>query len=226
MKILKKGLVTFASVLLLGTSAFAEISFTGALKAGSGVGTVRAGKFEDSFGTSDSVLNMTCGFDLNAQFGFKIKGQNFFLRPGFSMLFNNGLGNGFKFTYEDYSIGTSTASACAINVTTIDIPLYFGYRHSAGEKVTMEYYMGPYLSFPLAGKIRTAEENFSASFVKPVFGAAAGLDCTIKAGIGSVVLGADYMFDFTATKLKISDAEELVYARREISLNAGYRFTF
>lgn len=212
--------------LICGTSVFAQISFGADLKGGTAVGAVRAGDFEDVFGTTDSILNVTYGFDLNAQFGFRIAEQNFFLRPQVSMLFNNGVGNGFKFTYEDHSIGTSYDSDCSISVTTIDIPIYFGYRQNLSNKITMEYFMGPYVSFPIYGKIKTDSKDYSGKFASPVFGAGIGLDCAISAGYGAFVLGADYMFDLTATKLKIDGSKELVYARRNISLNAGYRIIF
>lgn len=226
MKNLKKIISEIIFSLIFGTSVFAEISFGANLKGGTGVGAVRAGDFENAFGTTDSILNITFGFDLNAQFGFKIGTQDFFVRPEFSMLFNNGLGNGFCFTYDDHSIGTSSDSDCGISVTTIDIPVYFGYKHSVGEKIFMEYFMGPYLSFPVYGKIETDAKDFFGDFAKPVLGAAFGLDCGIKAGKGAIILGTNYMFDFVATKLDIDGKDELIYARRNISINAGYRFIF
>lgn len=86
--------------------------------------------------------------------------------------------------------------------------------------------MGPYFSFPVYGTIETDAKDFSANFAKPVLGAAVGLDCGIKVGKGAIILGANYMFDFVATKLDIDGKDELIYARRNISLNAGYRFIF
>ena len=84
MKNLKKIISEIIFSLILGTSVFAEISFGANLKGGTGVGAVRAGDFENAFGTTDSILNITFGFDLNAQFGFKIGTQDFFVRPEFS----------------------------------------------------------------------------------------------------------------------------------------------
>lgn len=192
---------------------------------GGNFGSVRAGNLEQIYGTTDSISNLTGGFELNSQIDFKITdSQSIIIYPTLDFIFNNGVGNGFKFTYENHTLGTSTQSDCKISMTTIDFSLFSGYKYKFDEKISMDFYLGPYISFPISGKISTVEKSSKASFVSPIFGAAAGLDGIFKVGIGEITAGAGYKFDFMATSAKVNNAKISVYARRNIFANVGYRF--
>lgn len=217
---------TIFTVITSGTFA-ANVGFSlGAnLLGGGNFGSVRAGDLEKIYGTTDSISNLTGGFDLNAQIDFKLSdSQAIILRPTLDFIFNNGVGNGFKFTYENHTIGTSTQSDCKISMTTIDFSLLAGYKYSFSEKIAMDFYVGPYISFPVSGNVSFGAESYKANFVSPNFGATAGLDGIFKVGIGEITAGAGYKFDFMATSAKVNNAKTSIYARRNIFANVGYRF--
>lgn len=221
---LSKKAAVLAIALAAGGIASAEVSFGASVIGGGDVGSVRAGDYEETFGETDSIINLTVGFTLDAQLNFNIGSQSFFVRPSVDFLFNNGLGNGFKFTYDDHTIGTSSKSDCKISVTTIDIPVIFGYTAKFSDKVKMNFFLGPYISFAADGTVEFNGKKHNADFVEPVFGGLAGLEGCLKAGPGSVVLGAGYKFDFAATEMEVNGTKGTLYARRNIFMNAGYRF--
>lgn len=229
-RITKNFLAAIFAVGFGASSVFAldvDFSFGANLLAGGNFGAVRAGDFEEAYGETDAIPNLTGGFNVEAQIDFNLaEDKAFFIRPGVDMLFNNGVGNGFKFTYEDHTIGTTTDSDCKISMTTLDIPLLFGYKQKFSPKISMDFYFGPYISFPIAGTVEIEGKSYDAKFVSPVFGGTAGLDGAFKAGPGEITCGAEYKFDFVATKAKVEGIEGTVYACRNISMNFGYRFIF
>lgn len=225
--------IFFATLFVFGFcagSSFAldvDFSLGANLLAGGNFGAVRAGNFEKTYGETDSIPNLTGGFEIETQIDFNLADdKSFFVRPCADIIFNNGVGNGFKFTYEDHTIGTTNKSDCKISVTTLDIPLLFGYKQKFSSRISMDFYVGPYISFALSGNVEIQEKSYDAKFVSPVFGGMAGLDGEFKLGRGEIVCGAGYKFDFAATKAKINGTEGTLYARRNIFMSAGYRLYF
>lgn len=222
-----------ASIFVFGfavSSIFAldvDFSLGANILAGGNFGSVRAGNFEKLYGETDSIPNLTGGFEIETQIDFNLaEDKSFFIRPCGDIIFNNGVGNGFKFTYEDHTIGTTSESDCKIAVTTLDIPLLFGYKQKFSPKISMDFYVGPYISFALSGNVEVEGKSYNAKFISPVFGGMAGLDGAFKLGRGEIICGAGYKFDFAATKSKIENKEGTLYARRNIFMNIGYRLYF
>ncbi len=229
-KILRKICITLFSLGFCVSSVFAldvDFSLGANILAGGNFGALRAGNFKKLYGETDSIPNLTGGFEIETQIDFNLaEDKSFFIRPCADIIFNNGVGNGFKFTYEDYTIGTTSVSDCKISVMTLDIPLLFGYKQKFSPRVSMDFYVGPYISFALSGNVKIQEKSYDAKFVSPVFGGMAGLDGIFEIGRGKIICGAGYKFDFAATKVKIEGTEGTLYARRNIFMNAGYRFNF
>ncbi len=225
-KILKT-ISTLVLVLAAGSSAFAGISIGINGNIGSGIGSVRTGEYEETYGGTDSNLNMTGGFSLAAQFAFGSGANSFIIRPEAGMLFNNGVGNGFHFTYEDQTLGTANDSDCSISVTTVELPVLFGMETTLNG-CKLDYYIGPYLSIPVAGTVTTDSGTSQLKRGVPVFGATAGITGNLKAGPGAFVFDMRYLFDFAATKMEVADTDDTVslYARRNIIVSAGYKLNF
>ncbi len=215
------------AILVIGGTAFADVSLGINGSFGSGVGSVRTGEFDDIYGASDDNMNIIPGFLISSQITFGSESGGFFIRPEAGMLFNNGVGNGFHFTYEDETIGISNDSLCEVSVSTIDIPVLFGMESKVSDVWILDYYMGPYISIPLAGMITSAELTSQLKGISPIFGGTAGVTGNIKAGPGFVVLDMRYLFDFSSTKMEATNGEPVsLYARRNIILNAGYKLAF
>ena len=215
-------------VLVMGSAAYAvDLSLGINGQAGSGVGTVRAGEYEELYGVGDDELNMLGGFNIAAQITFGENTSRFFIRPEAGMLFNNGLGNGFYFTYDDHTIGLASDSDCKVSIATVDIPVLLG-METAISNWMLDFYMGPYISIPVFGTVTTSAGSAQLTTVAPVFGGTAGITGNLKAGEGAFVFDMRYLFDFASTKMAIASTDEAVsvYARRNIQLSAGYKLDF
>jgi len=224
-KVSKKAIMVLVVSAIAVSSLFAGVGVGLNAVIGSSVGSVRTGEYKDTYGATDSLLNTVYGIKADVQIDLNIGGLPFFVRPEVQVLFNNGVGNGFRFTFDDRNVGVSTSSDNRISITTVDIAALFGYRSAMTDKVTMEYFVGAYASLPVAGKVATTE-TYSTKMAAANFGALAGVDAAMKAGVGEVVLGARFMFDLTSTKVEISGTEQNLYARSAIAATAGYRLSF
>ena len=188
---------------------------------------MRAGEYEESYGSADSILNMITGIDISAQFTFGEKKNRFFIRPEAGILLNNGIGKGYRFVYEDYPIGLKNDSDCSISVTTIELPLLLG-METDFRNWSIDYYLGPYLSIPITGSLETASGTSQLNFSSPVFGGTAGMTGNLNVGPGAFTVDVRYLFDLGSTRMDISDSDNstLIYARRNIILSAGYKLIF
>lgn len=226
MKMSKKNFMTSLFVLIVATASYAEVSFGASFVGGSGVGSIRMDSLADAYGKSDDSLNTVGGFSLNSHISFGDGKVRFMIQPEAVMLFNNGVGNGFHFTYDDYTLGIEGRSDGSISVTTIDLPLLLGSDFVEGNWI-LTAYAGPYLSIPVAGTCYIANENINLKYDMPAWGLAAGFGANTKFGPGSMVFDVRYYFDLSPVKMiNESTGESMnVYARRAIVMSAGYSFS-
>ena len=211
-------------ILMTGSMVFADVSIELRGNLGSGVGSVRTGEFDDIYGSDDQNLNIVYGFVIAPQITFGDDSSRFFIRPEAGMVFNNGVGNGFRFTYEDETIGVTGDSECTLAVSTIELPVLLGMETDFSGAWTMDYYMGPYISIPVSGTITSSTLTSGLSFSSPVLGGTAGVSGSVQAGPGNIVFDMRYLFDFASTKMTTESGDSVsVYARRNILLSAGYK---
>lgn len=212
--------VTTLAVFVLVTSTVfaADLSLGIDLNVGTGVGSVRTGELNEQYGVTDNNINPIVGADLSAKMLFGDKSNKFMFRPEVGITLNNGVGSGFRFTYDDYTIGVDDSSECSISVTVIDVPLLFGLETEISEEWSINYYLGPYISIPVSGKFTTSAGVTDLEFTNPSFGSTAGVTGNLNTKSGAFTFDMRYLFDLTATKMNNNS----IYARRNIVVSIGY----
>lgn len=153
-------------------------------------------------------------FAFGAGLNFSL-GGNFGIQPEVNLAINNA-----GYTY-------NTESTLSFNYMSLDIPLLLTFRVNK-----WNFLVGPYVSFPLTQLTRTTKPNANSNPITSTFdianapftvwGLTIGAGYEERIGIGRLVIGARYSFDFTPIQAKntlgVND-----FTRRALYLDVSYK---
>ena len=182
-------------------------------------GAAGNGFFGTSFAKdSDNQNQKTWGENWDFAFGAGLNfslGGNFGIQPEVNLAINNA-----GYTY-------NTESTLSFNYMSLDIPLLLTFRVNK-----WNFLVGPYVSFPLTQLTRTTKPNANSDPITRTFdianapftvwGLTIGAGYEERIGIGRLVIGARYSFDFTPIQAKntlgVND-----FTRRALYLDVSYK---
>lgn len=182
-------------------------------------GAAGNGFFGTSFAKdSDNQNQKTWGENWDFAFGAGLNfslGGNFGIQPEVNLAINNA-----GYTY-------NTESTLSFNYMSLDIPLLLTFRVNK-----WNFLVGPYVSFPLTQLTRTMKLTANsdpstntfdiANAPFTVWGLTIGAGYEERIGIGRLVIGARYSFDFTPIQAKntlgVND-----FTRRALYLDVSYK---
>ena len=182
-------------------------------------GAAGKGFFGTSFANDTVNQNQkTWGENWDFAFGAGLNfslGGNFGIQPEVNLAINNA-----GYTY-------NTESTLSFNYMSLDIPLLLTFRVNK-----WNFLVGPYVSFPLTQLTRTTKPNANSDPITRTFdianapftvwGLTIGAGYEERIGIGRLVIGARYSFDFTPIQAKntlgVND-----FTRRALYLDVSYK---
>ncbi|HBD67867.1 MAG TPA: hypothetical protein DC014_01175 [Treponema sp.] len=182
-------------------------------------GAAGNGFFGTSFANDELNKNQkTWGENWDFAFGAGLNfslGGNFGIQPEVNLAINNA-----GYTY-------NTESTLSFNYMSLDIPLLLTFRVNK-----WNFLVGPYVSFPLTQLTTTAKANANsdpststadiANAPFTVWGLTIGAGYEERIGIGRLVIGARYSFDFTPIQIK-NGLGVIDFTRRALYLDVSYK---
>lgn len=154
-------------------------------------------------------------FAFGAGLNFSL-GGNFGIQPEVNLAINNA-----GYTY-------NTESTLSFNYMSLDIPLLLTFRVNK-----WNFLVGPYVSFPLTQLTRTTKPNANSNPITSTFdianapftvwGLTIGAGYEERIGIGRLVIGARYSFDFTPIQQKVGNTSFDLFTRRALYLDVSYK---
>ena len=183
-------------------------------------GAAGNGFFGTSFANDELNKNQkTWGENWDFAFGAGLNfslGGNFGIQPEVNLAINNA-----GYTY-------NTESTLSFNYMSLDIPLLLTFRVNK-----WNFLVGPYVSFPLTQLTLTEKLTANsdpgtgtfdiANAPFTVWGLTIGAGYEERIGIGRLVIGARYSFDFTPIQQKVGNTSFDLVTRRALYLDVSYK---
>ena len=169
----------------------------------------------DTINQNQKTWGENWDFAFGAGLNFSL-GGNFGIQPEVNLAINNA-----GLTYNN------TEHTVSCNYMSLDIPLLLTFRVNK-----WNFLVGPYVSFPLTQL--TLTEKFTANSASTstfditnapftVWGLTIGAGYEERIGIGRLVIGARYSFDFTPIQQKVGNTSYNVFTRRALYLDVSYK---
>ena len=170
----------------------------------------------DTINQNQKTWGENWDFAFGAGLNFSL-GGNFGIQPEVNLAINNA----------GYTINNSEATVSS-NYMSLDIPLLLTFRVNK-----WNFLVGPYVSFPLTQLTSTAKPNANsdpttstfdiANAPFTVWGLTIGAGYEERIGIGRLVIGARYSFDFTPIQAKAYGVTADYFTRRALYLDVSYK---
>lgn len=154
-------------------------------------------------------------FAFGAGLNFSL-GGNFGIQPEVNLAINNA-----GYTY-------NTETTFSYNYMSLDIPLLLTFRVNK-----WNFLVGPYVSFPLTQLTFTDKPTANSNPITSTFdianapftvwGLTIGAGYEERIGIGRLVIGARYSFDFTPIQQKVGNTSFDLFTRRALYLDVSYK---
>ncbi|MBQ5491108.1 MAG: PorT family protein [Treponema sp.] len=153
-------------------------------------------------------------FAFGAGLNFSL-GGNFGIQPEVNLAINNA-----GYTY-------NTESTLSFNYMSVDVPVLLTFRVNKWNLL-----IGPYVSFPVTQLTKTVKASPDATAVTntenivnqpfTIWGLTVGAGYEERIGIGRLVIGARYSFDFTPIQIK-NGLGVIDFTRRALYLDVSYK---